>query len=108
MHTITEQAIEQALNDITSQQAGNRPVILRHILTRLAQQAESAGRDNALLSLRTTAQAADELGISPRTARLIARQRGLGWDAGRDLVLTTDDIDQMRDRSGPGRPRKRD
>jgi sirohydrochlorin ferrochelatase len=107
MHALTEQAIDQALNDIEAQHAGNRPVILRHILTRLAQQAESAGRDDALLSLRTTQQAADELGIGRLRVQRIAREMDLGWDSGRDIILTPDDIEVMRQRNtAPGRPRK--
>lgn len=60
-----------------------------------------SGRD-----LLTTAEAARELGVSPQRVRHLAASRGVGRRIGRDWVFTREDIEAMRVRRPPGRPRK--
>lgn len=77
-----------------------------HAAQRLAHEAYQLGRHDALLELRTTEQAAAELGIDRTRVHRIATERSLGWLVSpRTRVFTAADIDAMRERT-PGRPRK--
>ncbi len=59
--------------------------------------------DDLLLSLRTTAQAAAELGISRRRVQALVKSRKLGWRIGQEIVLRPEDMAALRERQ-PGRP----
>jgi len=54
--------------------------------------------------LRTTAEAARELGVSPQRVRQLAASRGVGRRISRDWVFTREDIEALRVRRPPGRP----
>jgi len=53
----------------------------------------------------TTDEAASELGITPSRVRQMVRAQGLGRRHGRAVVLTERDMDILRQRPAPGRPR---
>lgn len=76
-------------------------------LGELAYRAYQRGADEALLSLRDSQQAAEELGITVRQIRAYASTYGLGWKTARDWVFLPSDIDIMRSRRGQvGRPKQ--
>jgi len=65
------------------------------------------GLHDALMSLRTTEQAAAELGIGPARVRRAAALYGIGWQASpRCWLFTPDDIRNLRNRPPAGRPRR--
>ena len=77
----------------------------RDVLERLAHRVRTLAEDQALLSLRTTQEVADELGIDRSRVRRLADARGLGARIGRERVFRPSDVDAMRSRP-PGRPRR--
>jgi hypothetical protein len=54
----------------------------------------------------TVAEAAEALELSEPRIRTLCQEGRIGRKVGRDWVITADDIESMRDRPGPGRPRK--
>lgn len=76
----------------------------RTICDRLAHEAYTRGRSDALLGLRTLAEAAAELDLHPITVRQVAARLQLGWRPQRGvLLLTREDIERIRTRPR-GRP----
>lgn len=61
--------------------------------------------DAARSPVITTDEAASELGITPSRVRQMVRAQGLGRRHGRAVVLTERDMDVLRQRPAPGRPR---
>ncbi len=97
--------IASAVEDLTHGGTGRiiSEHLAHHICTRLAQQVAAVSSSQTLLSLRTTHQAATELGISRRRVQALARSRDIGWRIGHEIVLRPEDIDALRERR-PGRP----
>jgi hypothetical protein len=56
--------------------------------------------------LYTVAEAAEALELSEPRVRTLCQDGKIGRKIGRDWVITAEDIESMRDRPGPGRPRK--
>lgn len=104
MRDALEPDIQQALNDLIPDGAPVRsPTIIERVVRRIAQRAFAHGQATAWHEARSTEQAAEELGVSVRRVRALARSRGLGTRIGRDLLFTPEDVDAMRERR-PGRP----
>jgi hypothetical protein len=59
-----------------------------------------------VLALHTVAEAAEALELSEPRIRTLCQEGRMGRKVGRDWVITADEIEAMRDRPGPGRPRK--
>ncbi|WP_347243756.1 helix-turn-helix domain-containing protein [Thermogutta sp.] len=59
------------------------------------------------LELCTAATAAQMLGISPSRIYQLARQLGLGRKLGRDWLFLIEEVNAMRVRGKPGRPRNK-
>lgn len=82
---------------------------VRAHLAELAHRAFQHGQSAARLDLRTTTQAADQLGMSVAWVRRVAGQEQIGWKVDRDWVFTGENVEQLRARIGSrpvGRPRK--
>lgn len=94
-------AVERALHRL------HRPVedrLATEALALLAQEAYTAGRHDALMGLRTIAEAAGELGLTPDSLRIIAARLQVGWRPHPNvLLLTREDIERIRHRPR-GRP----
>jgi len=75
----------------------------RHVCDRLAHQAAAHGASALLFALRTSDQAAADLGLTRRAVQALARRRNIGWRIGRDVLFRPEDIAAMRDRA-PGPP----
>jgi predicted RNase H-like HicB family nuclease len=54
----------------------------------------------------TAAAAGEALGITAQAVNVLARKQNLGWILGRQRVFTAEQVEAMRDRPGPGQPRK--
>ena len=54
----------------------------------------------------TVTEAAEALELSEPRVRTLCQEGRMGRKVGRDWIITADDIESMRDRPGPGRPRK--
>lgn len=74
----------------------NSPYSLEQWVLWIARRSYTKGREMALLELRTSPEAADELGVHRTTVFRWAREMELGWHIGRDLVLTGEDVEKMR------------
>lgn len=89
----------------------SRPVSEEHaqtVLSQLAHRAYQLGRDQAVLELLTTEQAAAQLGVSERHVRRIARERSLGWQIQDGVWLFRPaDVAAMQARAPRGRPARR-
>jgi hypothetical protein len=60
--------------------------------------AYQAGRAAAIAELVTTQQVADDLGITVSLVRRYARERGIGWEIGRDWLFRPEDVERLRAR----------
>lgn len=101
--------IDRALDRITSR----HPAIeahewfIRDRLAELAQHAYRAGAHQALMSLRTSAQVAEIIGVTQSHTRHLSRKHGVGWDIGRDILYTPADVERLRAiRAEHGRQRR--
>jgi hypothetical protein len=56
------------------------------------------------MTLLTTKQVADKLGLKPRRLRAIAKNRNIGRKLGRDLVFYEEEVELLR----PGKPGNRE
>lgn len=80
---------------------------VEHLLRQVAQAAYGEGQRQALLSLCTADQVAEQYGITPRRIRAIAQRRGIGWQVPhtRQWLFTPEEAELLR--PGPvGRPGK--
>lgn len=59
-----------------------------------------------VLALYTVTEAAEALELSEPRVRTLCQEGRMGRKVGRDWVITAEEIEAMRDRPGPGRPRK--
>lgn len=79
-----------------------------HMMREVAHRADAIGRDEALLSLKTTRDLADEWGVSLRRAQAIVKNAserwGVGMHVGRDWIVTPEEAERIRP-GEPGRPR---
>jgi hypothetical protein len=111
-HTTVPGDIDRAVDALTGPH-GARTVtatLARHVCEQLAQRAYQAGRDAAIMELRTSDQAADAVGRSGPWVRAAATRHGVGWRVGRDWVFRPDDIERLRAIAAaakPGRPPRR-
>ena len=84
---------------------------LRTALSKVAQEAFSAGQSYALLSLMTSEDVAEQFGVTPRRIRAIAKikheQFGIGWQVTgtSQWLFRPSEIDALRP-GKIGRPRK--
>lgn len=79
-----------------------------HALRVAAQHIASEAADMALLSQLSAEQMAAILNVSKRRVRYLAAERGVGWQVSRgDWVFRAEDVERLRPRPGPGRPKKR-
>ena len=106
MHNVVNDVVEgriQAALEILGPAAGLR---VEHLLRQVAQVAYGEGQRQALLSLRTADQVAEQYGITPRRIRAIAQRRGIGWQVPhtRQWLFTPEEADRLRP-GRPGRPR---
>ncbi len=77
-----------------------------HVLHITAQRVASEAADMALLSLLSTEQMAAILNVSTRRVRYLARERQTGWQVAHGVwVFRPEDVERLRPRPGPGRPR---
>ena len=93
---------------------GNREIAtlsrerVAHVMRGVAQHAATMGRDEALLSLKTTHDLAREWGVSLRRAQAIVKHAnarwGVGMRVGRDWIVTSEEAERIRP-GEPGRPR---
>ena len=99
-------ALDDLLHDLPAAPVSR--VRLEHVLRRVAQQAATEARNAALLGLRSTQQAADELGITMRMVQAHALRHDIGWKVGPgQYVFRPEDMDALREHLGKrGRPRK--
>lgn len=106
LETIITNALDDLLGDLPARPVSR--VTLEHVLRRVAQQAATDARNEALLSLCTGAQAAAELGVKPTTIYRWCKTLALGWTTGRDIILTPAEVETLRANVRPrqGRPRK--
>ncbi|MBX6722063.1 MAG: hypothetical protein IRY92_02305 [Dactylosporangium sp.] len=86
----------------------SRPVPLRTVLSAALHRAYQAGMHEAYRQLRTSDEAAAELGVLPRTVRKHARNYNIGWRVGRDILFRPEDMERLRGIVGrPPGPRPR-
>ena len=86
----------------------SRPVPLRTVLSAALHRAYQAGMHEAYRQLRTSDEAAAELGVLPRTVRKHARNYNIGWRIGRDILFRPEDMARLRGIVGrPPGPRPR-
>ena len=104
----TNPEVDRTAEDIL----GRHPSFLAHerfVRARLAELAHRTyrhGMTAARLDLRSSDDAAAEIGMSARWVRKVAGERSIGWHAGRDWVFTGEDIEELRTLRRPvGRPR---
>jgi len=72
-----------------------------------AQHIAGEAADMALCSQISTEQMAAILNVSERRVRFLAAERNVGWQVSRgDWVFRAEDVERLRPRPGPGRPRK--
>jgi hypothetical protein len=57
-------------------------------------------------ALLTAQDAAARLGVSSSRVRQLCLARGIGHHHGRDWLLTEAEVQALRDRPGPGRPKR--
>jgi len=74
----------------------SRPVPLRAVLSAALHRAYQAGMHEAYRQLRTSDEAAAELGVRPVTIRKHARTYGIGWRIGRDILFRPEDMARLR------------
>lgn len=109
-HTTIPSDIDRAVDALVGSN-GARTVTetrARHVCELLAQRAYQAGRDAAIMELRTSDEAAAAVNRSAPWVRAIAAKHGIGWRVGRDWVFRPDDIERLRvivAAAKPGRPR---
>lgn len=76
--------------------AVSRPVPLRTVLSAALHRAYQCGMHEAYRQLRTSDEAAAELGVLPRTVRKHARNYNIGWRIGRDILFRPEDMERLR------------
>src|SRR5690606_2813538 len=76
--------------------AVSRPVPLRTVLSAALHRAYQCGMHEAYRQLRTSDEAADELGVRPVTIRKHARTYGIGWRIGRDWLFRPEDMARLQ------------
>lgn len=82
-------------------------------LNELAHRAYQHGRSAAVLELRTTDDAVDELGVTRAWVNRMAARHEIGWKTGRVRLFMPGDIEELRqiiktNRRGPKPARERD
>ena len=98
---LVERAITDLLGLVDRRYAAGHSV--RHVVETLAMMVSRQAEGDLLASLRSSAQVAAELGITPGRVSRLARSRGVGLLVGRDWLFRPSDVDAMRTRQ-PGRP----
>lgn len=106
MTQTSEQIIQQAVDILTEEPMTEH--LARSVVSEVARLSRGIGQAEALLSLRTGAQAAAELGVKPTTIYRWCKTLALGWTTGRDIILTPAEVETLRANVRPrqGRPRK--
>jgi hypothetical protein len=74
------------------------------IIARALHEGYRRGRVDAIADLLTSAQVADDLGITRVQVIRLAGSQGVGWRIGRDVLFTPDDLATLHARPVPGRP----
>lgn len=103
---LIEGAVTRALDDLF-QDLPARPLTrhrVEHVMRGLAQRVASDASGETLLSLLTTQDMAERLGVSVQRVRALAKARGVGWQVSRGTwVFLPEDVERLR--PGPvGRP----
>jgi hypothetical protein len=101
-----EQLIQQATEILTTEPITEH--LAKSVVTETVRLARGIGRHEALLGLKTASQAAEALGVKPTTIYRWCKVLGLGWQTGREIILTADEVETLRANVRPrqGRPRK--
>ena len=76
--------------------AVSRPVPLRTVLSAALHRAYQSGMSEAYRQLRTSAEAAAELGVQRVTVLKHARRQHIGWRIGRDILFRPEDMERLR------------
>lgn len=79
---------------------------IRDRLAELSQRSAQHGAHVALASLRTSEDVAEDLGLTLRAVQALGRRYDLGWWTGRDRIYRPEDIEVLRNRRSPGRPKE--
>lgn len=87
-------AIEELEQEVPA--TAGHPVVMRHILTNLAQSAYNRGASQRLLDLMGAPEVADKLGITRMHVHRLAKQHGIGEQIGRDRLYLPGDLDTFR------------
>ena len=61
-----------------------------------ADKAYDRGRLDAMMSLLTTEEVAEMLGVDHSTVVRRAQRKGVGWKIARDFVFTPEDVEKLR------------
>lgn len=99
INTHIAQAIDTLTNGLGSGVTEHR---LRTVLERMAHRVAVDAGNDALMTLRTADELADEMGVSPRRMRAIIRNRherlGVGWQVPgtRQWLVRPSEIDSLR------------
>jgi len=81
--------------------------LLATILPTLSWRSYQAGRADAIAELLTVADVAALLGVTADRVRKLAATGRYGWRIdGRTWLFRAEDVEAMRERAKPGRPRK--
>lgn len=105
-HPVLSRAIERGVSDLVDRPRLIGAAVARTVLARVAWESYQRGRADAVAELLTTDQVAAALGVTDRRVRQLAEKRDLGWAIGRDRLFRPEDVEAMRVKGSPGRPRK--
>ena len=70
--------------------------LLHDYLVWCAQKGYARGRLDAMMSLLTTEEVAEQLGVDHSTVVRRAQRKGVGWRLGRDLLFQPEDVEKLR------------
>ena len=106
-HPVLTPVIAAGVSDLVDRPRLISESVARTVLARVAWESYQRGRADAMRDLVTTRQVADALGLSPLRVRQLAASRGIGWQVdGTCWLFRVQDVEALRPRPGPGRPRK--
>ena len=70
--------------------------LLHDYLAWCAKKGYDRGRLDAMMSLLTTEEVAEMLGVDHSTVVRRAQRKGVGWKIARDFVFTPEDVEKLR------------